>query len=160
MLSDAEKVALPYRRCVGVVLVSADGLIFAGERIDTPDAWQMPQGGIDSGETPRTAAMRELEEEIGVGPGLVTVEAETADWVRYDLPDELVGKALKGRFRGQDQKWFLLRFGGSDGDIRLETDHPEFIRWKWTTPDELLAAIVPFKRNVYARVLEEFRSKL
>ena len=152
---------LPYRPCVGLMLLNEQGHVFVGQRLDREmDAWQMPQGGVDAGETPKAAALRELWEETGLTADKVTIIAETDDWLPYELPHHLIPKLWKGRFRGQKQKWFLLRFGGSDGDIRLETDHPEFIRWKWTTPDELLAAIVPFKRNVYARVLEEFRSKL
>ena len=146
---------LPYRPCVGVLLANSADRVFAGERIDTPGAWQMPQGGIDTGESPREAALRELHEETGVPPALVTVEAETAGWVRYDLPPDLLGKVWKGRFRGQEQKWFLLRFHGADGDIDIATKHPEFSRWTWLSPDDLLARIVPFKRAVYAEVLAE-----
>ena len=152
--------SLPYRPCVGVLLANREGLVFAGERIDTPGAWQMPQGGIDRGETPRDAALRELHEETGVSPALVTVEAETADWVRYDLPPELLGKVWKGRFRGQEQKWFLLRFEGRDAEIDIATAHPEFSRWRWLDPSELLALIVPFKRGVYAQVLGELGPRL
>jgi putative (di)nucleoside polyphosphate hydrolase len=140
--------------------VNADGRIFAGERIDTPGAWQMPQGGIDKGETVREAALRELVEETGVAAGLVTVEAETGDWVRYDLPGHLLGKVWKGRYRGQEQKWLLLRFHGTDADVRIDTDHPEFARWRWLAPEEVLDLIVPFKREVYAQVLMEFRDRL
>ncbi len=151
---------LPYRPCVGVMLVNAEGRIFAGERIDTPGAWQMPQGGIDKGETPREAALRELREETGVDAGKVTVEAETVDWVRYDLPGHLLGKVWKGRYRGQEQKWLLLRFSGTDEDVRIETEHPEFARWTWLAPEDVLDRIVPFKREVYAQVLMEFREHL
>ena len=158
-LTDDQK-RLPYRQCVGVMLVNGSGLVFTGERIDTPDAWQMPQGGIDEGETPKAAALRELEEEIGVPASLVTIEAETPDWLRYDLPDDLVGKAFKGRFRGQDQKWFLLRFHGPDKDIRIDTAHPEFARWRWMPVQDLLASIVPFKRGVYEQVLAAFRDQI
>jgi putative (di)nucleoside polyphosphate hydrolase len=152
--------SLPYRPCVGVLLANRDGLVFAGERIDTPGAWQMPQGGIDRGESPRAAALRELREETGVVPDLVTVEAETAGWVRYDLPPELLGKVWKGRYRGQEQKWFLLRFEGKDADIDIVTGHPEFSRWRWLAPADLLALIVPFKRAVYTEVLDEFARRL
>ncbi|MEM9343348.1 MAG: RNA pyrophosphohydrolase [Pseudomonadota bacterium] len=151
---------LPYRPCVGVVLARADGLVFAGERIDAPGAWQMPQGGIDEAETPQRAALRELEEETGVPAGLVDVEAETRDWVRYDLPDDLVGKVWKGRYRGQEQKWFLLRFSGADADVTIETEHPEFARWTWMPPAEVIENIVPFKRPVYEAVLGEFADRL
>ena len=151
---------LPYRPCVGVLLTDRAGRVFAGERIDTPGAWQMPQGGIDAGETPRDAALRELHEETGVRPDLVTVEAETAGWVRYDLPPDLLGKVWKGRYRGQEQKWFLLRLLGTDADVDIATAHPEFSRWTWLAPDDLLARIVPFKRAVYAEVLAEFAPRL
>ena len=151
---------LPYRPCVGVVLARADGLVFAGERVDAPGAWQMPQGGIDDGEDPHTAALRELEEETGVTPDRVTVEAETKDWVRYDLPEDLVGKVWKGRFRGQEQKWFLLRFSGTDADVNIATRHPEFARWTWMPAVEVIQKIVPFKRPVYEAVLGEFADRL
>lgn len=152
--------SLPYRPCVGVMLLRNDGLVFAGERIDTPGAWQMPQGGIDEGENPRDAALRELREETGISADLVAIEAETEDWVRYDLPGHLLGKVWKGRYRGQEQKWFLLRFSGRDDDIRIDTEHPEFSRWTWLDPRDVLDRIVPFKREVYAQVLMEFRDRL
>lgn len=151
---------LPYRDCAGVVLRNADGLVFAGQRIDTPGAWQMPQGGIDPGETPRQAALRELEEEIGVSPGLVEVLGETPDWVRYDLPPELLGKVWKGRFGGQRQKWFLLDFHGTDRDIRIDTAHPEFDSWRWLRAGDLIERIVPFKRDVYREVFAAFADRL
>ena len=151
---------LPYRPCAGVVLMNRAGLVFAGQRIDMPGAWQMPQGGIDGDETPREAALRELVEETGVPTHLVEVVAETPGWVYYDLPPELLGKVWKGRFGGQRQKWLLLRFLGEDGDIRIGTEHPEFDRWQWMPADALLENIVPFKRQVYAEVLEAFRGHL
>ena len=149
---------LPWRPCVGVVLVNPAGLVFAGQRRDSSaPAWQMPQGGIDAGEDPRSAALRELEEEIGVPPARVEVLAETPGWLRYDLPPELLGKVWGGRFRGQEQRWFLMRYLGSDAEITLDTPHPEFSTWRWLDAETLLAGIVPFKRDIYARVLEEFR---
>ena len=151
---------LPYRPCVGVVLANADGLIFTGERVDTPGAWQMPQGGIDEGETPESAALRELEEETGVPKRLVAVESETGGWIRYDLPDHLLGKVWKGKYRGQEQKWFLLRFQGSDDDIDITRHHKEFARWRWSSADQVLDNIVPFKRAVYDQVIGEFRDRL
>ncbi len=153
---------LPYRPCAGAVLVDPRGLIFAGHRIDNPsnDAWQMPQGGIDKGESPRDAALRELGEETGVSPDLVEIIAETAGWLYYDLPEELLGKIWKGKYGGQRQKWFLMRFHGTNDDIRIETEHPEFDRWQWTTADELVEQIVPFKRDVYRRLLDDFRDQL
>jgi len=148
--------ALPYRPCVGVVLANADGRVLIAERLDMPGAWQMPQGGIDPDESPREACYRELEEEIGVGPALADVTAEYPDWLTYDLPDDLVGKVWKGRWRGQKQRWFLLRFRGRDADILLETSHPEFSRWRWVQPDEAVSGIVPFKRDIYRAVLSYF----
>lgn len=150
--------ALPYRPCVGVMLINRAGLIFAGQRIDTQaPAWQMPQGGVDEGEDPRTAALRELEEEIGVPPDLVEVLAETPDWLCYDLPHEIVPRIWKGRFRGQKQRWFLMRFNGRDDQIRIDRPHPEFSCWRWIAADEMLDAIVPFKRAIYEQVIATFR---
>ncbi len=153
--------ALPYRACVGVMLVNGQGQVFVGQRIDTEaSAWQMPQGGIDPGEDPRQAALRELREETGLTPDLVTVEAQTADWVAYDLPPDLVPKIWKGQFRGQKQHWFLMRFLGRDDQIRIDTDHPEFSEWRWLDPSQLVNSIVPFKRQVYQAVCEEFCTHL
>ena len=154
--------ALPYRQNVGVMLVNADGLVFVGQRIDSDiAAWQMPQGGIDKGEDPRAAALRELTEETGVPASLVTVEAETEGWIAYDLPHDLVPRIWKGRYRGQEQKWFLLRFHGQDSDVRLDADdHQEFSEWCWLPADEVLEQIVPFKRAVYAKVIDAFRDRL
>ena len=151
---------LPYRPCVGVVLANRQGLVFTGERIDTPGAWQMPQGGIDDGEDARAAALRELEEETGIPGDLVTIEVEHPDWVLYDLPEHLVGKLWKGRYRGQTQKWFLLRFAGDDSAIDIAKHDKEFARWRWSSVDEVLRDIVPFKRDVYAAVMGEFRPYL
>lgn len=156
---NADKAAkLPYRPNVGVTLINPDGLIFAGRRIDSDaPAWQMPQGGIDKGESAAEAALRELEEETGVAPALVEQLSRTETPVRYDLPDELIGKIWKGRYRGQEQDWFLYRFLGSDADVNIATSHPEFSQWRWIDADEMLAAIVPFKRAVYEEVIRTFR---
>ena len=152
---------LPYRPCVGVMIRNADGHVFVGQRNDHYEhAWQMPQGGVDAGEDPREAALREMWEETGIEPGLVRVVAETEDWLLYDLPPELLGKIWKGKYRGQKQKWFLLDFQGTDEQVNIDTDHPEFSAWKWLPPSDLVANIVPFKREVYERVLEAFEAHL
>ena len=153
---------LPYRQNVGVMLVNAAGHAFVGQRIDSDSAaWQMPQGGIDKGEDPRTAALRELTEETGVTPDLVTVEAETEGWIAYDLPHDLVPKLWKGRYRGQEQKWFLMRFHGTDDQVRIDADdHQEFSEWCWLPADALVEQIVPFKRPVYEQVVAAFRDRL
>jgi len=146
-----------YRPGVGVVLINRDRTVFAGRRIDMPAgfaAWQMPQGGIDPGETPRQAALRELLEEVGTGKAEIV--AESRDWHAYDLPAEIAGGIWGGRFRGQRQKWFAMRFTGLDSDIDLTAHHPEFDAWKWVAPAELPKLIVPFKRAIYRAVLAEF----
>jgi putative (di)nucleoside polyphosphate hydrolase len=156
-----DRTALPYRPCVGVMLVNAQGLVFVGKRIDNRegDVWQMPQGGIDPNEELRAAAFRELREETGVEEHHATVIAQSSEELFYDLPEELVGKIWGGKYRGQRQLWLLLRFTGQDADIRLDADkHPEFCEWKWVEPDSLPDLIVPFKKRVYRAVLEEFRS--
>lgn len=156
--------SLPYRPCVGVVLIDARGLVFAGQRIDSPPgaapAWQMPQGGIDEGEKPREAAYRELWEETGIPRDKVEFVAKTHGWVTYDLPPELLGKVWGGKYRGQKQKWFLFRFLGQDSDIQIATSHPEFSSWRWITADEMVESIVPFKRAVYEEVVRSFRAYL
>jgi len=146
---------LPYRPCVGVTLINREGLVFVARRIDTEmEAWQMPQGGIDEGEDPATAALRELEEEVGTNKAEII--AETKDWLQYDLPHDLIGKVWKGRYRGQRQKWFAMRFLGDDADINLETEHPEFCAWKWERLERLPNLIVPFKRKIYQDIVSEF----
>ncbi|MBC7497448.1 MAG: RNA pyrophosphohydrolase [Sphingomonadaceae bacterium] len=146
---------LPYRDGVGIMLLNADGKVFTGQRLDSKlEAWQMPQGGIDPGETPVETAFRELAEETGVTKAEVIAEAR--DWLFYDLPDELIGTIWKGRYAGQRQKWFAMRFVGTDADVDIATAHPEFRTWRWSTLAELADMIVPFKRDLYAAVLAEF----
>lgn len=148
--------SLPFRPCVGVMLVNQDDHVFVGQRRDSEvAAWQMPQGGIDPGEDPSAAALRELWEETGVTADLVQIEAATEDWVTYDLPEHLRGKVWKGRYRGQKMLWYRLRFAGTDDQINIETEHPEFSEWRWLPADQLVDNIVPFKREVYARVVKE-----
>lgn len=152
---------LPYRPCVGVVLINSDGRIWAGQRIDNPvPAWQMPQGGIDKGEDHKDAALRELWEETGITADKVEILGKTENWVTYDLPPDLLGKVWKGKYRGQKQKWYLLRYLGQDADIIIDTEHPEFSAWKWIGAEELVASIVPFKRAVYEDVVAQFADHL
>ncbi len=147
---------LPYRPCVGVMLFNRDGLVFVGRRIDqTIEGWQMPQGGIDEGETPRQAASRELQEEIGTDKAVIL--REHSQWLTYDLPRHLLGVALHGKYRGQRQKWFAMRFSGTDADINIATTEPEFAHWKWQSIEALPQLIVPFKRDTYAKVISEFQ---
>ncbi len=154
----ADPSTLPYRPCVGIMLLNPEGLVLVAERNDAPGAWQMPQGGIDPEETPAEAAFRELQEEIGTDAA--EIMAESPDWVTYDLPPHLVGKVWKGRYRGQRQKWFLMRFIGQDSDIRLDTEHPEFMAWRWAPAAQLPDLIVPFKRAVYEQVVALFRDRI
>jgi len=147
---------LPYRPCVGLMLLNHRGQVFVAQRVDQRgEAWQMPQGGIDKGEDPRDAAFRELREEIGTANAEVLAESDT--WRRYDLPAHLVPKVWGGKYRGQTQRWFALLFHGTDSDIDLEAHHPEFRTWCWVDIDRLPELIVPFKRDVYSTVIAEFR---
>lgn len=148
---------IDYRPGVGIMLLNGRNEVFVGQRVGTADnAWQMPQGGIEDGEEPRAAALRELREEIGTDN--VQVLAESQGWLRYDLPDELVGKAWGGRWRGQQQKWFAMRFLGRDADINVMTDHPEFSAWRWVSARLLPDLIVAFKRQLYLDVLQQFEN--
>ena len=146
----------PYRPCVGICLVNDDGLIFAGKRIDNrAEAWQMPQGGIDEGEDAITACFREMNEEIGTKNAELL--AEYPDWLDYDIPEPLANKLWDGTYRGQSQKWMLLRYKGTDAEINIATDIPEFEQWQWMSPDRLVELAVPFKKDVYRALMAEFK---
>jgi putative (di)nucleoside polyphosphate hydrolase len=155
-MTPEEIARLPYRPCVGIMLVNGAGQVFVGQRRDAyRDAWQMPQGGIDPGEDVPAAALRELWEETGVSADLVRIEAQTAEPIPYDLPAEVVPDFWGGKYRGQAQTWVLMRFLGQDGQIDIATEHPEFSAWKWCDMADLVPNIVPFKRGVYERVVQE-----
>jgi putative (di)nucleoside polyphosphate hydrolase len=146
-----------YRRGVGVMLLNRDGKVFVGARIDnTDEAWQMPQGGMDAGEEPWATALRELEEETGIPSQLVERIAQCPERLKYDLPPELRSRLWGGKWKGQDQDWFLARFLGTDADVNIATEHPEFREWQWVEPQQLPDLIVPFKRDLYRRLLHEF----
>ncbi|MEE4339235.1 RNA pyrophosphohydrolase [Erythrobacter sp.] len=154
---------LPYRPCAGFMLLNEENRVFVGQRIEkrAHGTWQMPQGGIDPGEDKQSAALRELGEETGITPDLVEIITPASKPLRYDLPPELLGKVWKGKYRGQEQHWFLGRFLGSEGDIDLEAhDPPEFNAYRWIEPEQLPELIIPFKRQVYREILEEFRDHL
>ena len=152
---------LPYRPAAGVMLLNAENKVFVAQRIDTTlEAWQMPQGGLDPGEDAEAGALRELEEETGIPPARVEILARSAGELLYDLPADLVGKLWRGKYRGQRQTWFLMRYLGRDDEIDLATAHPEFRAWKWAEPTDLPDLIVPFKADLYRSVLREFASYL
>ena len=148
---------LPYRSNVGIMLINDDGHVFVGQRLDNnQNAWQMPQGGIDGDEDPQSAAYRELLEETGIEQENVKFLATSSKWLLYDLPEDLIPKLWDGKYRGQKQKWFLFKFLGTNRDINISTEHPEFSNWKWMPKENLLEEIVPFKKSVYESVLREF----
>lgn len=149
----------PYRPCVGIMLINPQGHIFGGQRIDNrAEAWQMPQGGIDEGEDVQTACFREMREEIGTDKAeILSVHPE---WLNYDIPLPLADKLWSGHYRGQTQKWVALRFTGTDSDINIQTEEPEFLNWRWMAPDELIALAVPFKRPVYEDIMSCFKAHL
>jgi putative (di)nucleoside polyphosphate hydrolase len=150
-----------YRRGVGVMLLNSRKQVWVGRRIDnTDEAWQMPQGGIDAGEEPWATALRELEEETGIPPHLVERVADCPERLKYDLPDDLQPKLWGGKWKGQDQDWYLCRFLGRDSDVDIATAHPEFCDWKWVAAAQLPEMIVPFKRELYRRLLREFANHL
>ena len=145
----------PYRPCVGIFLLNNNGLVFAGRRIDSrAEAWQMPQGGIDAGESPLQACMREMREEIGTNTAELISQHD--DWLYYDIPLPLADRLWQGRYKGQKQKWMALRFTGDDSEINIATEEPEFCEWKWLLPHDLVDLAVPFKRDVYQNVLAAF----
>ncbi|MFM2423596.1 MAG: hypothetical protein RL291_2126 [Pseudomonadota bacterium] len=162
-LTAQEIAAMPYRKCVGLMIFNREGLVWIGRRVGSPNLgasksgwWQMPQGGIDPGETPLAAAKRELFEETGMRSAEVI--AESQHWYNYELPTDLIGRALGGRYRGQTQRWFAMRFTGEESEINIDpVDHDrEFDVWRWAPMGELLDAIVPFKRPVYEKIVAEF----
>jgi len=147
-----------YRQGVGVMLINPAKQVFVGQRIDrTSNAWQMPQGGIDEGETPQEAAWRELEEEVGTRDAVLI--AESSAWIKYDLPAELIEEFWGGKYLGQQQKWFLMQIQ-SEENINIHTKNPEFSNWKWLDPQALPEVIVPFKKTLYQNVLKEFEKYL
>jgi putative (di)nucleoside polyphosphate hydrolase len=148
-----------YRPGVGIMLLNPANRVFVGKRIDMAgEHWQMPQGGIDQGESPRQAALRELKEEVGTDKAEIL--AESKNWLSYDIPRDITRRLWSGRYRGQKQKWFLMRFTGTDADIDLRTHHPEFSAWRWVEAADLPRLIVPFKRQLYEELLTEFAAFL
>ena len=155
MTKDTKKEKDLYRPCVGICLFNKNGQVFVGERNDAPEAWQMPQGGIDKGEDPKEAALREMMEEIGTNKARLL--AQTSDWLYYDLPADLAAKMWKGKYKGQKQLWFAFEFEGRDEDINIQTEHPEFQRWQWVEFEQIVELIVEFKRELYQQVFDSFK---
>ena len=161
MSKGVDRESLPYRPAAGVMLLNRDGKVWVGQRLDsTLEAWQMPQGGLDPGEAAEDGALRELGEETGISRDKVEILARAPEQLLYDLPDDLIGKVWKGKWRGQRQTWFLMRFTGEDTDVNLQTPEPEFRAWKWAEPQELPDLIVPFKQGLYREVLKAFAAWL
>ena len=150
-----------YRPNVGMMIINQKKEIFVGKRIDHPsNFWQMPQGGIDTEEIPSIAALREMEEEVGIKKNKVDLLTESKDWYYYSIPSDLAKTLWKGKYKGQRQKWFLYKFKGTDKDINIHTEHPEFSDYKWVTKDFLVPNIVPFKKKIYEKLLLEFKDYL
>ena len=156
----SEKKHLPYRLGVGLVIFQSDKKIFTGRRLDNTSAWQMPQGGMDENEVPLETAYREMFEETGISKDKVSLVGITKKWYRYDLPSEIQSRFWGGKYRGQSQKWFLFKFLGEDSDINISTKIPEFSEWRWSSIDDLVEKIVPFKMELYKKVLKEFKHHL
>ena len=156
----SEKKHLPYRLGVGLVIFQSDKKIFTGRRLDNTSAWQMPQGGMDENEVPLETAYREMFEETGISKDKVSLVGITKKWYRYDLPSEIQSRFWGGKYRGQSQKWFLFEFIGEDTDINISNKTPEFCEWRWSSIDDLIEKIVPFKMELYKKVLEEFKYQL
>jgi putative (di)nucleoside polyphosphate hydrolase len=154
-----DKIDLPYRLGVGLMLVNKDNKVLIAQRIDTKiNGWQMPQGGIDTGETPSKAVLREMGEEIGTNKGIIIAEAKS--WYFYDIPKFMIPKLWGGKYKGQKQKWFLIRFTGQDSEINVDTENQEFKEWKWSSIEEMMKVIVPFKTTLYKAVIKEFEKYL
>ena len=150
-----------YRPNVGMMIINQKKEIFVGKRIDHPsNFWQMPQGGIDAQEIPYIAALREMEEEVGIKKNNVDLLTESKDWYYYSIPSDLAKTLWKGKYKGQRQKWFLYKFKGTDKDVNIHTEHPEFSDYKWVTKDFLVPNIVPFKKKIYEKLLLEFKGYL
>jgi putative (di)nucleoside polyphosphate hydrolase len=161
MSKTIDRDSLPYRPAAGVMLLNREGKVWVGQRLDsTLEAWQMPQGGLDPGEEAEAGALRELGEETGIPRDKVEILARAPEQLLYDLPNDLIGKVWKGKWRGQRQTWFLMRFTGEDADVNLQTPEPEFRAWKWAEPEELPDLIVPFKQGLYRDVLKAFAAWL